>query len=348
MASMRDWLLLLAIAVPLGAAAFVVLLPWIIQPLLWVLLSPRYRMRVRGHENVPREGPALLVANHVTWIDGFLVAANCPRRGKALVNADYFRPAFVGYLARRAGMIPVPFRGPKGQRAAIEAARAALDRGEVVGIFPEAQISRNGLTGPFYRGLEAILSHREHVPLVPVYLDNLWCSNFSFSGGHFFRKWPKQGLRRTVNIVYGPPVPAPATAFAARQAVLEAGVRAVAMRREPPPPLETIDPALPRLDHPTLGPLTGSTADFDRDGVRQTGHKPGTVGHPLLGVAMRVVDDDGRALPPDTEGRLEALLAGRPGWTDTGLRGQLDRDGFVRIASPAKPTEPEPGKPAES
>ena len=134
-------------------------------------------------------------------------------------------------------------------------------------------------------------------------------------------------------VAFGPPVPPPITAFSVRQAVLETGVKAFEKRRRPLPPLETIDPSLPHMDHPVLGPLTGSTADFDRDGVRHTGHKPGSVGHSLPGVALRVVDGSGEILPPDAPGRLLALVAGKGDWTDTGFVGSSDRDGFVRIVN---------------
>jgi hypothetical protein len=99
--------------------------------------------------------------------------------------------------------------------------------------------------------------------------------------------------------------------------------------------LETIDPALPRLEVPGLDLLAASTADWDRGGIRQTGHKPGNVGQAVPGVALRVVDDAGNALPEDTDGHLQALLAGRPDWVPTGLRARLDRDGFVRLAAPS-------------
>jgi 1-acyl-sn-glycerol-3-phosphate acyltransferase len=332
-----DWLgtlAIVAIVLALAIAAGVAALPWLIRPYFFLLLWPRYRIRVRGLEHLPKSGPVLLASNHMTWIDGFLLAAIVPRRANALVNADFFRLPVIGFLARRGGLIPVPFSGPRAQRAAIEAARAALDSGVVLAIFPEAQLSRNGLTGPFYRGLEVILAGRDHVPVVPVFLDNLWGSLFSFSEGRFLKKWP-QGLRRTVNIAFGPPLPPPVTAFAVRQAILEAGVRAAELRRKPAKPLETVDPALPHLDDPTLGPLTGSTADYDQNGIRQTGHKPGSVGHPLPGVALRVVDDAGHPLTVDTEGRLQALVPGLPDWAETGHRARLDRDGFVHLAGAA-------------
>ncbi|HEX8199740.1 MAG TPA: 1-acyl-sn-glycerol-3-phosphate acyltransferase [Isosphaeraceae bacterium] len=329
--SMPSWAWWLISGV-LGLVAFVAALPWLVRPLFRLLLWPRYRLRVLGLEHVPRGGPVLLASNHLTWIDGFLLAAVVPRRGKALVYAPYVDVPVVRWIARRAGLIPVPARGPRAQRAAIEAARQALGRGEAILIFPEAQLARTGLMGPFHRGLEVMIKGPgpEAVPVIPVHLGNLWGSLFSFSGGRFLRKRPR-GLRRTVVIAFGRPVPPPVTAFAVRQAVLEAGVRAAALGpggRELP---ETIDRTLPRWEHPELGLLAVSAADYRRGDVHQTGQKPGTVGQAAPGVALRVVDEAGRPLPPEGEGRLQALLPGRPDWVETGRRGSLDRDGFVRI-----------------
>ena len=155
----------------------------------------------------------------------------------------------VGFLARRCGLISVPYRGPKAQRAAIEVCRKALDEGRVLGIFPEAQLSRNGLTGPFHRGLEVILAKKDDVPVIPVFLDNVWGSVMSFSGGRFVWKRP-EGWRRTIVVAFGPRVEPPVTAFPVRQAVLVAGVAARAS-------LGTA-PEAPRDDRPGPAPSRSS------------------------------------------------------------------------------------------
>ena len=331
---MPSWLWWL-IGAAVGLILFVAALPWLIRPVFRALLAVRYGFRIVGRENVPRTGAAILTSNHVTWIDGFLIVAVTPRHGKALVNASYIDVPILRFLALRAGVIPVPFRGPRAQRAAIVAIQRALDHGEVVLIFPEGQLSRTGMLGPFYRGLEVMLKDREHIPVIPMYLGNLWGSVFSHSDGRYFRKCPR-GLRRPVAIAFGPPPASPVTAFGVRQAVLEAGVAAVELL--PPEistPLETIDLNLPHWNHPDLGLLAVSTADYDAKDVHQLGHKPGSLGLPAPGVALRVVDTDGRPLSPNKEGRLEVLLPGRGAWIDTGRRGHLDRDGFVFLVDKA-------------
>jgi 1-acyl-sn-glycerol-3-phosphate acyltransferase len=330
------WLLALLVlgAVVAAAGAFYAALPWIAQPLMRALLWPHYRVIVTGVENVPPSGPALIVANHSTWLDGFFLAGFTPRRGKAMVSAALVNKPVLQQIARRAGIISTPYTGPHAIRTAIAAGREALEEGNAVGVFAEGQISRSGFVGRFQRGIEAILRGNDDVPVIPVALDNLWGSFFSRAGGKFFHNRPK-AWRRTVVLAFGPPVTPPVTAFKTRQAVLEQLVIARTITGTPDHPLETIDRDLPFWEHPELGLLTASTPDIRVPNIDllQIGVKPGTVGTAIPGVAVRAVDDAGQPLPPDSEGRLEARIPDRNGWIDTGRGGSLDRDGFVRLTT---------------
>jgi 1-acyl-sn-glycerol-3-phosphate acyltransferase len=332
---MPEWLLIAAMilaTLAVFAIAFYVALPWIIRPLVRLLLWPRYSLKVVGAEHVPLDGPAILAVNHVSWIDGFVLAATSPRSGKVLVSTLYIGFPILKQLAIRSGMIPVPVTGPKGHRAVIEAARGVLARGDLLALFPEAQISRTGVPGVLYRGIELILRGHENVPVIPVALDNIWGSVFSFSEGRFFKKRVK-GWRRRIGVAYGPPVPPPVDVVSIRRAMVETSVTAFELRsavdRANLP--ETLDPCLPRWHHPTLGLLAASAPDFDRGWVKQLGAKPLSVGQAVPGVAIRAVDELGQAIPDDRPGHLQARIAGHPNWIDTNQRGHVDRDGFVFI-----------------
>ncbi len=306
------------------------ILPSRIQAAVGIVLWPFYRIKVIGAARIPATGPTVIVANHMSWIDGFILAASVPRHGKALVNADYLRIPILGWCARRAGMIPVPQSGPRAQRAAIESARKLLDNGEIFGIFPEAQISRNGLLGKLYRGIELMIDRNPATVVIPAYLDNLWGSPLSYSGGRFFWKWP-QRLRRTVIVAFGTPVEPPLTTFSIRRGLLEASVIAFAHRplRDQGQLGASIDLQLPHLVDPKLGLLTASSPDFDQDGIKQIGQKQGSVGHPVPGIALNIVNASGGYCRESEPGRIMASVAGTEGWQETGLFGFLDRDGFL-------------------
>ena len=327
-----SWIIIfaaVALAVVVAFAAWVIALPWIVQPFLRMALKVRYDLMILGRDNVPKTGPVLLVSNHVTWFDGFFLAASIPRRGTALVNAGVFGLPIVGYLAKRCGLLSIPYTGPKAQRAAIGTARTALDEGRLLGIFPEGQLTRNGFTGAFHRGLEVILNGREQIPVVPVFVGNVWGSLLSYSGGRCLWKKP-QGWRRQVIIAFGPPIPPPIDVFKVRQAILVQGVNASGAEPRASSKVEG-DPALPSWRHTSLGLLAASMPDDDEGGAKQVGHKPGTVGHAIPGVALRAVANDGEILGPNLVGNLETLLPDRPEWAKTDRRGQIDRDGFVTL-----------------
>jgi acyl-[acyl-carrier-protein]-phospholipid O-acyltransferase/long-chain-fatty-acid--[acyl-carrier-protein] ligase len=194
---------------------------------LWLLTHTIYRIRIDGQEHVPARGAALLVCNHLSHVDGALVGASIQRFVRFLVYKPYYEHWAVNPLLRMLHAIPVG--GGRESVAAIEAARRELQAGHVVCIFAEGAISRTGNLLPFRRGLEKIVDGLD-VPIVPVYLDRVWGSIFSFKGGRFLWKRPAR-VPYPVTVAFGPALPPATPAAEVRVALMEVGARATAMRR---------------------------------------------------------------------------------------------------------------------
>jgi len=175
-----------------------------------------FRIRLLGTEHAPLRGPALLVSNHLTYLDGFVIAACVRPVVRFVVWKPYYDRKLWIWALRAAKAIPIG-AGPRGAAQAIKIARGALESADVVCIFPEGAISRTGYLLPFKRGVEAI-SNGRGVPVIPVHLGGLWDSIFSFKGGRFFWKWPRY-LRHPVFVTFGTPIPGSATAAEVRDAV---------------------------------------------------------------------------------------------------------------------------------
>ena len=198
---------------------------------LWLLTHTIYRIRIVGQEHVPFRGPALLVCNHVSYVDPLLVGASVQRFVRFMMYAPFYEMRSLNWLFRLMKAIPVSARSRRDIVDALARARAELEAGHVVCIFAEGGISRTGNLLTFKRGFERIVEGID-VPVVPVYLDRVWGSIFSFKGGRFFRKWPER-IPYPVTVSFGAPLPSPATAQEARQAVLELGSAAAGIRRAP-------------------------------------------------------------------------------------------------------------------
>jgi len=183
---------------------------------LRLVARPLFRIRILGREHIPPRGPALLVSNHLTYLDGFLIGSCLRPVVRFLVWKPYYDHKLLTWGFRLAGAIPI-WTKPHTAGHAIVRARGELARGHVVCIFAEGSISRTGNLLPFQRGLEAIVRGLD-VPVIPVHLGGLWESVFSFRGGRFFWKRPRT-LRQPVVISFGAPMPPSSTAYEVQQTV---------------------------------------------------------------------------------------------------------------------------------
>jgi acyl-[acyl-carrier-protein]-phospholipid O-acyltransferase/long-chain-fatty-acid--[acyl-carrier-protein] ligase len=195
-----------------------------------------YTIRSVGQENVPLEGPVLMVANHVSFVDAILIAMANQRLVRFLMLRAFYDLPVAGAFFKAMGCIPVSSGdGPKALVASFKRAREYMMSGEAVCIFAEGEISRHGQMQRFKRGFESMV-HGVDVPIVPVHLDQVWGSIFSFSEGKILFKWPR-GIPYKVTVSFGKPLPASSSAFEVRQAILALGAEAFTHRLQDSPPL---------------------------------------------------------------------------------------------------------------
>jgi acyl-[acyl-carrier-protein]-phospholipid O-acyltransferase/long-chain-fatty-acid--[acyl-carrier-protein] ligase len=204
--------------------------------LLYPIANGLYTIRAVGKENVPAEGPVLLVSNHVSYIDAVLIAMANDRLVRFLMLRQFYELPVVHWIFKAMGCIPVSSSdGPKELVRSFQRAKDFLLTGQAVCIFAEGGITRHGQMQKFKKGFERMVDGVE-VPIVPVHLDEVWGSIFSFSAGKAFFKWPKR-IPYRVTVSFGKPLPPTATAFEVRQAILELAATAFENRLADSPPL---------------------------------------------------------------------------------------------------------------
>ena len=181
-----------------------------------------YRFKVRGDAHIPAQGPAILVCNHVSFVDPVLLMAASPRPIRFIMDHQIFKTPVLGWFFRLAGAIPIaPQRADPGVYAqAFENARRVLDAGDLLCIFPEGAITRDGELGEFKGGVMKLLETNP-VPVIPLALQNLWGSFFSRAGGSAMRQPFRRGLFSRVGLVAGDAVEPQAVTPASLRARVE-------------------------------------------------------------------------------------------------------------------------------
>jgi acyl-[acyl-carrier-protein]-phospholipid O-acyltransferase/long-chain-fatty-acid--[acyl-carrier-protein] ligase len=173
-----------------------------------------WKVKAAGMENVPATGGALMVCNHISYVDAFVLSAACPRPIRFLIFEGYYNLWWARWFLNIFGAVPIA----KGKaHGAIKAAAAAIADGHLVCIFPEGKLTTDGKMNSFLGGLELIL-RLSPAPLVPAAIRGLWGSFFSHAGGAPFT-WSRTERAAPASIIFGAVLPADTSAAQAETAV---------------------------------------------------------------------------------------------------------------------------------
>lgn len=212
---LKTMLIISAMMVLLATLWCIQILPKALIRLCFIILTRTfYRLRVVDLNNLPKEGPLLLVSNHISVIDALFVMASVDRPIRFLMNESYYNKWYIQPIAKLMGAIPVSSTtSPQILLKGLRKATDALKEGEIVCIFPEGQVSHTGKMLPFRRGIE-IITRGSDFPIVPIHIANVWGSIFSFDKGKFFKKWP-QRFSYALTLSFGKSLPSntPASAL---------------------------------------------------------------------------------------------------------------------------------------
>jgi acyl-[acyl-carrier-protein]-phospholipid O-acyltransferase / long-chain-fatty-acid--[acyl-carrier-protein] ligase len=268
--------------------------------ILSILTHTIYRIRTIGQEHIPSHGPALLVSNHLSLVDGFLVGVSVPRPVRFMMWRPYYEAKAFHWLFRAMKAIPISEKDPpKGILRSLMVARKALEDGEVVCVFAEGEISRTGNLLEFKKGFEVILKGLD-VPVIPVHLDRVWGSIFSFEHGKVLWKRPRK-IPYPVTLTFGPPVSRPINAETVRQAVLDLSVEAFRLRLEDmqslplefikrakrqPSTLAVVDSSRAKMSFGRLAAASKVLSDMLRSKTEGAGDHIGILLPPSVGGAM--------------------------------------------------------------
>jgi len=174
--------------------------------LIWILTHTMYRVSHYDLENIPDEGAAVLVCNHVSYVDGLLIAGSCRRPIRFVMHEAFYRIPVLNFIMRTGKAIPITSQreNPETYNKAFEQIAQTLDEGELICIFPEGKLTKDGEIDEFKPGIEKII-RQNPVPVIPLALRGLWGSVFSHKEGFAMTRLPKRFWSK-IELVAGKPV----------------------------------------------------------------------------------------------------------------------------------------------
>lgn len=220
MSTRQGFMVIAGLTLILTIVTIVVLPDFLVRFIALVLTRLVYRIKVIGDRNIPIEGPALLVSNHVTWVDALLLMSTQQRRIRFVMDREIYSKRLLNPVFRLMGVIPVSSSDSRKKIFNfIKDARKAMDDGYMVCIFAEGAITRSGMMQEFKSGLE-LVARGGRYPIIPVYIGGAWGSIFSYAHGRLLATLPSK-LPYPITILFGQPMPAESTAAEIRQSVIE-------------------------------------------------------------------------------------------------------------------------------
>ena len=193
---------------------------FLVRFLVWILTHTMYRVNHKNLHHLPEKGGALIVCNHVSYMDALLLSGVCPRLIRFVMEEDYANLPPLRRFLKRAGVIPISASNRSSIRRAFSEVEQALAEGHIVCIFPEGQLTADGEINDFMRGMDIILK-RSPVPVIPMALKGLWGSYFSRVKGQACRGLPTRFWSR-LEIEAGEPVaPLQATTQVMQEKVIQ-------------------------------------------------------------------------------------------------------------------------------
>ncbi len=194
---------------------FVTLPQFLLRFIFKIVALFRYKLTTHGVENFPKDGPALLLGNHVSWIDWMVLSIASPRRVSFVIDRDIYHKWYLKPIFKFFGLIPI---STKASKDAFTAIKERLGDGKIVALFPEGTISRNGHLNTFQKGFELVLKDID-VPIIPFYIRGLWGSRFSYA--HKKHKENVKKNPRDVSVSFGEALPHNTDATELKQAIFK-------------------------------------------------------------------------------------------------------------------------------
>ncbi|MDK2972515.1 MAG: acyl-[acyl-carrier-protein]-phospholipid O-acyltransferase [Candidatus Sumerlaeota bacterium] len=230
-----------------------------LRRLVYTIFESLYRVEAVGRERLPREGGAVLVANHQSYLDALLVMWLAGRPVRFLVAASIMQRWWVWPFAKLTRAIPIErHQGPRALLKALQEARDEVARGGLVGVFPEGAVTRTGTLLPFLRGYEKILQGTD-APLIPVAIDGTAETAWGrLDGAGPSLRPPRRGWKTPLRVAVGEPLPPDLRPPELRQEIAELLIEAFELRRREERPLHAL--AIARLRRQPLARLTGDHA----------------------------------------------------------------------------------------